>query len=349
MKHNLVSNLGKGAAALALVWASGCGQKDLLDFQGALPEDSEVAIKVPGSDGSGQPLLGSRSDFYDTTYNVSRGINGGVGWVLGLSRAISLQQPTKHEGNTFIWGPSQPQGLERISWRFTAEKLAERHWQFWLEGRPKASGDEADFKRVYEGDVTRAEGQRRGHGTLALFFDHSQELEGKVCGNGNRDVLEGRADVVFASDAEPRTVAVDFSEFRNRCDDGAVREPAHYRYSEATDGAGDFQFSWRGNVHRLNENKPDAEKWTIRSRWMSSGAGRGDVTLGEGEIATDLAANNIMGNAIIATECWDEVFNVSYQTTEPTDLPQTLRDAIRPTEGDASACVFTQLELPDEI
>lgn len=334
-------------AGTLLGLASGCGAAGALEFQGVLPEDRHVSINVPG--GGGQALVGERSDFYETTYNVSRGINGGVGWVLGLSRAISLQQPTSNSGNTYIWGPSRPQGLESISWRFTAEKQAERHWKFWLEGRPKASSSEADFKRVYEGEVTKESADSRGHGTLALFFDNSQALEQKSCSNGNRDVLEGRADVVWVADQEPRSVDVTFSDFRNQCDEGAERTPARYRYVEATDGAGNFQFSFQGNIHKVGENKPLNERWTIRSRWQSEGAGRSDVTLGEGEIPADLAANSIVGNAIIATECWDTNFEVVYQTTDPPGLPQALKDGIRPTQGEASACVYAEQELPTDI
>jgi len=37
------------------------------------------------------------------------------------------------------------------------------------------------------------------------------------------------------------------------------------------------------------------------------------------------------------------------QTTEPVELPQALKDSIRPTQGDPAACVFTTEELPDAI
>ncbi|MBI5493394.1 MAG: hypothetical protein HY904_00095 [Deltaproteobacteria bacterium] len=334
-------------AALAL--ASACGG-NAADFTGIIPDDGAVTINVPGQSG-GQPLLGARSDFYETTYNISRGINGGVTWVLGLTRAISLQRPSKVDGDQYTWGPSQPSGLDRIQWKFEATKVADGHWTFQLLGRPKNSTSEADYKAVYDGEVFRgADDPARGHGSLNLYFDNSQALEQKSCGNANRDVLEGRAVVAFAADVNPRTVSVDFVDFRNACDgDTVTRQPAHYDYTEAADGAGNFQFSAHGNVHKAAENKPLLEKMAIRSRWMANGAGRSDVSIGEGEVPGDLAANSISGNAVIATECWDEMFNVSYQTTEPTDLPQGLKDAIRPTEGNAADCVFTQQELPDVI
>jgi hypothetical protein len=271
--------------------------------------------------------------------------------MLGLSRAISQQQATKVEGDTYTWGPSTPSGLERTAWRFTAVKLAEDHWTFHLDGRPKSSSSDADWKVVYDGDVTKgAQNPHRGHGSLNLYFDNAQVVAAKTCGNGNDDVLEGRAAITFAADAEPKTVTVDFTDFRNTCDaNSPTRQPARYAYREATDGAGDFQFTAHGNIHKANENKPAIEKLTMRSRWQADGAGRSDVAVGEGDIPVDLAAASIVGNSVIVTECWDALFNVAYQTTEPTDLPQGLKDAIRPTEGNAASCAFTQAELPDDI
>lgn len=327
---------------------SGCNRDDAVEFAGILPEDRHVSINVPGG-GDGQALVGERSEFYETTYNVSRGLNGGVAWVLALSREISRLPPTSRSGDTYVWGPSKPEGLERISWRFTATKLEERHWSFFLEGRPKGSSAESDFKKIYEGEVTKAAGNDRGHGTLAILFDNSQALEQKTCSASNRDVMEGTANVTWAADTEPRSVGIVFSNFRNACDEGATRQPATYNYVEAQDGSGNFQFSLQGNIHKLVENKPGLERWTMRSRWMSEGKGRADVTLGEGEIPTDLTANGFTGNAIIATECWDDLFNVSFQTTEPTDLPQALKDSIRPTQGDPALCAYATLDLPTDI
>lgn len=332
----------------ALASTTACGRN--VDLSDIIPEDKAVSINVPGQ-GGGQALLGARSDLYETTYNISRGVNGTVGFVLGLSRAISQQRPTSQEGDTYVWGPSEPNGLERISYKFTANKIEEGHYTFQLEGRPKGSSNDGDWKVIYDGDVTRGEANpRRGHGTLNLYFDNSQALEQKTCGNGNRDVLEGRAAIRFAADAEPKTLDVDFVDFRNTCDGESVtRQPAQYRYTEATDGAGNFQFSAHGNIHKANENKPLLEKMTIRSRWQGDGQGRSDVTVGEGEVPGDLTANNISGNSLIVTECWDAAFNVVFQTTEPNELPQALKDAIRPTEGTESACAYTVAELPSDI
>jgi hypothetical protein len=185
---------------------------------------------------------------------------------------------------------------------------------------------------------------------MNVYFDQSQALEQKVCGNGNRDVLEGRAAITFAADANPKTVTVDFVDFRNLCD-GAdrPREPAKYLYAEADDGSGNFQFTAHGNIHREAENKPLVEDMTIRSRWTAAGAGRSDLTVGGGEVPADMQSLSVPGNSVIVTECWDNDFLTVFQTTEPEELPQQLRDAIRPTQGAQTDCVFAQAELPDAI
>src|SRR5687767_11722610 len=106
----------KSAGLLLAVGLSACGPKGV-DLASAIPEDSAAKINVPGG-GNGQALVGDRSALYEHTYNISRGINGGVGFVLALSRAIAKEEPTKVEGDTYTWGPSEPKGLERISYRF---------------------------------------------------------------------------------------------------------------------------------------------------------------------------------------------------------------------------------------
>lgn len=336
-----------GLLSLSLL-GTGC-PKDDFDLAGSLPENRAVTINVPGG-GDGQALVGQRSDLYDTTYNISRGINGSVIWVLNLVRDISRAPPTRKDGDTRTWGPSEPSGLERISWRFVATKLDDGHYSFKLEGRPKG-GSEEDFRIVLDGDITRGgNSASRGHGTLNLYFDKSQELEQKVCGNGNRDVLEGRATVNFVADADPKSVNVEFVDFRNKCDgDSVSRQMAKYVYVEASDGAGNFQFTAHGNIHKASENKPLIEEMTIRSRWAANGAGRSDLTVGEGEIPADMASANVTGNAVVVTECWDQMFETVFQTTLPEDLPQSFRDAIRPTDGQESACQYTEAQLPDAI
>ncbi|MEW5851828.1 MAG: hypothetical protein AB2A00_23765 [Myxococcota bacterium] len=329
---------------------TGCNQ-DQFNIQEALPEDKAVEISVPGESGSGQALVGERSAFYETTYNVSRGINGFVFFVLSIARAITNEQPTRKEGNTWTWGPSEPKGLERVQWRFQATKVEEGRFTFKLEGRPKGSSSESDYKVIFDGDVTRGEqNPNRGHGELGIYFDNAQAVEQKSCGNGNRDVLEGTARVKFAADTEPKAISVDFIDFRNRCDGDTVeRQPAKYVYEEATDGSGNFQFQAHGNIHKATENKPLIEEMTIRSRWLADGRGRSDVSIGEGEVPADMAAQSIPGNAVTATECWDEMFNVVFQETTPPELPEEFRNSVRPTEGDETQCAFTEEQLPNEV
>lgn len=334
-KHRLLSAT---AAALLLPLVSACGMRN--EFLEALPSAEDVTVDVPGQEGQAL-ALGETSDFYRTTWNVSRGVNGGILMVFGLIDRIVRMPPTVSEENFRQWGPSEPQGLERNSFRFTAERVEEGHFVYSLEARPKDSEDDADWKVAFDGDAYPAEGNV-GNGTLVLHFDTMNEL--------NDDCTVGTATVDYdanAADGARRAVDVTFDAVANVCNDEDVTF-ATYHYSEdKEDGSGDFEFSANGDIHADNpdEDKPLLETMTIKSRWLSSGTGRSDVTIAGGEVTSDIATHlpNSDRSDVQATECWDDSFNLTFSDT----APEELRDIIRPQLGDAAECPFADAAYPE--
>lgn len=319
------------ACILSLPLAA-CGRDP---FLGAIPTTEDISIRVPES--AGQALsLGERSEFYETTRNVSRGINGGIIAVFALMDAIVHQPPTVKEENLRVWGPSEPRGLEDVSYKFTVERTADNEYTYKLEGRPKGAGDDA-FVVIWDGVAYPGE-DNVGTGVLNLHFGNARSLKPSDC-------LEGDAEVVYdVTNPELRTVDVTFTDVANACND---EEPtlATYHYSEAADGSGDFQFSANGNVHQANEEKPLIETLTIKSRWLGTGAGRSDVVISGGEIPADLETYLPESDAtsVRATECWDEGFGLTFSDTDPEEL----REHIRPLQGEESACPFAEADYPE--
>lgn len=318
--------------------AMGCGRAGGL--QGALPGDEAVSINVPGSQraqasSTAQGLVGETSEFYVHTYRISRFLNGHVVGLLAHLRAITNNRPTSQDGDTSVWGPHTPGGLEPLTYRLTAVKIAENTYTLNLEARPKASQDEAAYVTLLDGQV-QGSGQEdgRGKGVLSLHFDNARAINPGVRERGNIHVS-------FDAMTEPRTVAVDFEQFAGG-EDGAVPGDATYRYEEAQDASGSFLFSVLANVHKAQENKPGLERMTLKSRWIANGEGRGDVTVEGEEVQAQLTEAGIAAESVQATECWGADFAVVFQDT----LPAELADHIRPTQGDAASCAVAQAEFP---
>lgn len=318
------------AAALSLAALSACGAGDL---RTAVPTQGQVKLNVPGADDDGQALrAGETSELYGTTVGLARTINGGVGAVMNLSERIIALPPTDTDGETYaIWGPSQPRGLERNSFRFTLNKVAEGEFDYVLEARPKASEAEEDFVVIYEGTAFPADGDR-GHGSLDIHWGALRSLD------PDNECLIGDLHVEYTADEEPRRLDVTFAEVADGCRDETPTN-ATYHYEENEDASGLLDYAFQKNLHEANENKPLEEIFTVRSRWLADGQGRSDVRLSDGEIPADLAANIPDTDATTAdiVECWDAGFNVVYSDTTPTELEPYLG---HPEEGDAALCAF---------
>ena len=98
----------------------------------------------------------------------------------------------------------------------------------------------------------------------------------------------------------------------------------HTRFVAGADR--DFQFAVEGDMEK---NSSAAENALIRSRWLSTGAGRSDAMLSGGDLA-DLE--------VTATECWDAQFGRTFYSDSVT---------WQPTEGDAGSCAFADVALPE--
>lgn len=319
------------ACVLALPLAA-CGRDPFLS---ALPGAEDVSIRVPES--AGQALsLGERSEFYETTRNVSRGINGGIAGVFGLMDLIVQHPPTVREENVRVWGPSEPRGLEDTSYKFTVELTGENEYSYKLEGKPKGSEDDA-FVVIWDGVAYPGE-DNVGTGVLNLHFSNARALKPSDCTVGDAEVTYD------ATNPERRTVDVAFDGVANACNDEAPTI-ATYHYSEASDGSGDFQFSANGNIHKAEEQKPLIETLTINSRWLATGAGRSDVVISGGEVPSDLMTYlpDSDATSVRATECWDDAFALTFSDTDPEEL----REHIRELQGDESACPFTDAAYPE--
>lgn len=326
------------AAPLALGALTGCAKNP---FGNVIPNKGQVRLNVPGANGDdGQALLvGGGSEFYAATVNIANQVNGGVGVVFRIVEEITALPPTDTDGETFaVWGPSEPRGLEKNSFRFTVNAADDGSFDYKLEARPKAATEESDFVVVFEGNAVEGEEEDKGHGTLDVHWGAIRSLDDTEC-------LIGDLHVDYAADEEPRRLDVSFAEVADGCRDEAPTN-ATYHYNEAADASGSLDFAFQANLHKVEEDKPLEETFAIRSRWLADGQGRADVRLSDGEIPGDLAFY-IPGTSAVSAdlvECWDASFNVTYADTNPDELNDHLG---HPEEGDAATCAFADASFAE--
>ena len=331
--------MNKTMLSLSLAGACALSACNANPFAAVVPSRGQVRLNVPGAatEGSQALLAGANSDLHASTLNIANTVNGGVGFVFRLVDEITAQPPTETDNETFaVWGPSEPRGLERNSFRFTVNKVDDS-FSYKLEARAKDQTAEEDFVIAFEG-VAFPGADDKGHGSLDVHWGALRSLDDTQC-------LIGDLHVDYAADEEPRRLDVSFVEVADGCRDETPTN-ATYQYLEAADASGQLDFAFRANLHKLEEQKPEQEIFAVRSRWLGDGRGRADVRLSEGEIAADLALN-IPGTAATSAdivECWDANFAVVFVDTNPDELEPHLGHA---QEGDVALCAFADASFAE--
>ncbi len=274
----------------------------------ALPRADDVKITLPESAASSAFAVGDVADWYVATRGVTATLNGGTAYVLILVHTIVLFPPTKVEGDTYTWGPHHD-ALDPAEWRLTVTELADGTYDWKLDGHSLTEPN-MPFETLVGGN---ANGD--GTGDFTLDFDAAERVN--PIENDGTGVIAVNYDV-------PRRqldMTVDSTE-----DVNGELTPVHfdYAYAEGSDGSGDMVFSMFADSDDPGTAKEEA---TLRSRWLSTGAGRADIRLRNGDLDVE----------VTASECWNTMFRRTYYA----DSAQWL-----PTEGSVADCAFAQSDLP---
>ncbi len=307
MRTTLASLVATGLLATSL---TACVQPndDPHPVARALPTAAQVRIDLPDT-ASGSNVVGELSPWYVATRDVTRGLNGGTAFVLILVHTIVLFPPTSIDGTTTTWGPWS-EALDPAEYRLTVIEQPGGSYDWALDGRNKAEAG-AGFETVVGGNALPG-----GTGRFTLDFDAAERVNPRE--NDGRGVIGARYDIPGrALDLDVDTIE----------DQGGTPTPVHaeYAYREQPDGAGDMVFSI---VADTEDAGGLAEEATIRSRWQQDGAGRADLRLRSGDLAAE----------ITASDCWSTSFLRVFYTDSARWLP---------TEGDAAACAFADVDLPE--
>jgi hypothetical protein len=303
--------LGKMILLSSLLSASACVEQsskpDGLD--GALPTAEQLSIKLP----EGQTrAVGQLAEYYTHTRNITRTLNGSSAWVLILIHSIVQYPVTTVEGNVYTWGP-WAEGLDPAEYKLVVTAMANGNFEYQLAGRPRNTT--GAFETVIAGTAIPGATDAQSKGQVLLDFDAAERV--------NPVDNDGKGQLTIKYDFAARTLELDATSVENN-----RPATAHYVYKTQVDGSGDMVFGLRGNA----DGGAGLESLTLRSRWQTGGAGRGDARVTGGDVGTA---------EITASECWDTQFRRTYFIAEAGMLGGT--------EGNVANCVFATADLPPRI
>jgi len=277
-------------------------------FKEALPEKGSVALGLPGAEsaasgqvaskGTGLKLLGNPASgharYYTLTRDLSRGVDLGSVAVLGLVLAIADTAPTTVEPKRATWGPAAGSALEPAVWRFVVDEVGDQEYDYRLEGRPKTDTSEAAYKKVIV-----------GHG---FGKTHPKHREGWFqFDNSALASLDSSH-----KDAGTVKVTFDLRSLDNAALDRVLKAEVVASPTEGSwtldvthkpDGSGSLALVAKVDVSSpLNGTLEDV---TLASRWVASGAGRGDAVLKGADLPATVSQVDV-------AECWGADFKSAY-------------------------------------
>jgi hypothetical protein len=265
--------------ALALLLLSGCSGTATPDaeLRQAVPSSEALSITMPTAQ-----TIEATAELWRVTRQTTDQMNGIIGSVLDLVHAIAAQPPTRASGDVAMWGPFTPP-LSPITVRLVIERVAPDAHRYRLDARPKDSSDDAAFQVVLAGNATT------GAGDFVVNRGVLHALDPAVHPDGG---------TVYAS---YQALAAGVS-IRIHIDNAPMA--GDYLYDRSAAGDGDFRFAVRAN---LVGDDTLLEDGLVRSRWLASGAGRGDAHVHNGDA----------GAGLDISQCWDDNFVVTTSCVFP--------------------------------
>jgi len=301
-----------------------CGVEDI-DFLEGLPDKESLKVKFPTRSGQltseeGTVMLkkeGETADFYLFTKRFTDVVNGGVYFLLSLAEDIAKSPGGKRDGDTKVWGPYTPGGLDPLTYKFTLTRLSSGKWSYKLETHGK---DSEEFKVIMSGEHTRGTKYRRGTGNLMVDFTTLKSMDPSK-------VEEGKIEAVYNTETPPYTLDVKFIDFVGRDSKSPVNST--YKYSVTDGGEGEFSYDAVSDM----DNKGKEENLKVLSRWKSDGAGRSDARVTGG----DVQEQGI--NELDISECWDTNYKSIYYES-------FVNNQSYEKYGDPSKCAYSDTKLP---
>jgi hypothetical protein len=299
-------------ALLGAISFTGCGNysNEDLDFELALPQQSDIAVKMQ--------LSVSRADsaeYYLATRNAVTTFNKMVMDLIGLIEVVRGYSPTSRNGTERIWGPfpsdKYPTWEIRVRMQRSTVSSTLLHMDYWVELRPVGQ-DNSAWVAFLTGQYESNGSARTGKGEIHLLVNDVRNASYPVNDDPGLVNLD-HIDVQYDNSAFPVTVEMTIVNLPT-----TTTQSGTYTYAQNQDASGKMTFNWQGVT---DTGVPIAANMT--SQWLGSGAGRADLTV-------DLTPNHTGILTLLGTDCWgtDTVASYSYRQQGTT------------TTGSIATCLF---------
>jgi hypothetical protein len=321
------------SSSLTLCALSGCTldkKDDAADaFRQAVPREQSVALSGPDAKSANSTAAAAPSrrtlgtvptpvyaKWYGFTREMRRGVNQVTAGVLGGVWAILHVPPTTLSKDAAVWGPYTDE-LEPATYRFRVTRIALDEYDYALDGRPKASTDDAAFRAVLTGHGYGRPHALHGKGEFSIDLDVAKSLD------------------PFAHQDDSGSVRVNYDLPHDSWDNPNLLPRA---ITAKVDPTGEAEYTVEslslldhtGSIHVdahvdiAEEKNTKLEDVVIDSRWNQTGAGRADIDFAGGDLPSTTPL-------VVAVECWGSDFQQSYYA-DSVDFS--------PTVGVESVCVY---------
>jgi hypothetical protein len=336
-------SLAVGLVAVSTV--PGClldKQDDGAEYREAVPLREAVVVAGPETDAAadvstasvqtspgartlavGPSSPGASREAYAKWYGFTRSVRGGVNLVtaavLGSAWAIVHTEPSSVKDGEAVWGPYSD-ALDPVTYRFRVTRIAQAEYDYVLEGRPKASRADSDYRAVLSGHGYGNRHAQHGEGDFTIDLGVAHDLDPFAHENdsGTVHVVHHLPhDISDGSGALPRSIVAEV-----KPDPSVNRESFTVTSNANPDGVGSLHVDAHADVDETKSTQ--LEDIVIDSRWRADGAGRADITIGGGDIPAE-------PGVVSAIECWGADFRRLYYADSI---------SFEPSEGEASACVY---------
>jgi hypothetical protein len=202
--------------------------------------------------------------------------------------------------------------------------VAEAEYDYVLEGRPKASSSDSDYRAVLSGHGYGKRHDLHGEGEFTIDLDVARDLDPFAHADDSGTVrIEHHLPRDWkAGDYLPRTIVAEVTP------DPELNPESFAVTSQANeDGTGSLHVTASADVDDTSgaSAAPSAlEDIVVASRFRADGAGRADIAIAGGDIPAD-------PGKVSAVECWGADFMRSYYVDSL---------ELEPREGEPSACVY---------
>lgn len=297
---------------LSILTLTACSETS--ELTEVLPDD-RLLVELEGSDEAARSTLGEWSEFYIETARTTQTVNGFIGSVLVLVDTVVKTRPSEvnRDRTRAVWGPYSDT-LSAVEVRLTVQREADGSHTWWFDQWPKDQGESAAVV-VIQGEVDAGATRRASTGRFEVDYTAMSQDNPLVDHTG----VFWTDYVIDIDGAAAVATVTDWTSVRNP----GPPVDATYDYEQVSGGEGQMDLSYSA-FDPVSE--ADAS-YTLRSRWMADGAGRGDAVV---------TVDDESGTTYTASECWDSGFKLVWD--------QTSWDG---SQGDASACVYADESLPD--